>query len=66
MIKQILFGYVRHGLTAGAGYLLSHGLIDQSGAQVLASAMLAIAGVAWSTIEKMLANYDQETMQRGK
>ena len=39
-------------------YLLSHGLIDQSGAQILISAVLALAGVAWSTVSKMLAAYE--------
>jgi hypothetical protein len=58
MIKAIILGYVRHGLTVGAGYLLAHGLVDQAGGQILASAGLAIAGVAWSTFSKLAANYE--------
>lgn len=70
MIRQILLGYLRHALTMGAGYLLSHGLVDQSGIQILASAVLAIAGVAWSTMQKVAADYEQQlarkVMQAGK
>jgi len=58
MIKNILFGYLRHLLTAAAGYLLAHGLVDQAGGQILASAGLAIAGVAWSTGQKLASSYE--------
>lgn len=54
LLKQIITGYLRHGLTALAGYLLAHGLIQQADQQVLISALLAIAGVAWSTINKVI------------
>ncbi len=54
LLKQILIGYLRHGLTALAGYLLAHGLIQQADQQVLISALLALAGVAWSTINKVM------------
>ena len=58
LLKTILLGYARHGLTAAAGYLLAHGLIQQADQQVLISAALALAGVAWSTIDKVLQNYE--------
>ena len=64
MLKQILLGSIRHLLTAGAGYLLAHGLIDQAGGQVLASAGLAIAGVAWSMAQKLMANYELELAKK--
>jgi len=64
MIKSIALAYVRHGLTAAAGYLLAHGLIDQAGGQVLASAGLAIAGLAWSAGQKMFANYELELAKK--
>jgi hypothetical protein len=54
LLKQILVGYLRHGLTALAGYLLARGLIQQADQQVFISAMLALAGVAWSTINKVI------------
>jgi hypothetical protein len=54
LLKQILVGYLRHGLTALAGYLLAHGLIQQADQQVLISAVLALAGVGWSTINKVI------------
>lgn len=58
LLKSILLGYLRHGLTIAAGYLLAHGLIQQADQQVLISAVLALAGVAWSTINKVIQ--DQE------
>jgi len=58
LIKSILLGYARHGLTAAAGYLLAHGLIQQADEQVLISAGLAIAGVTWSTINKLIHDYE--------
>jgi len=58
LLKTILTAYLRHAITLAAGYLLSHGMIDQSGAQVMASAVLALAGVAWSTVSKLLADYE--------
>ena len=64
LLKQILVGYLRHGITIAAGYLLSHGLIDQSGAQILASTALALAGVAWSTAGKLLANYELQAARK--
>ena len=64
LLKQILIGYLRHAITIVAGYLLSHGLIDQSGAQVMASAVLALAGLAWSTISKLLADYELQRARK--
>jgi len=58
LFKTILLGYARHGLTAAAGYLLAHGLIQQADQQVLISAALALAGVAWSTLDKVIQNYE--------
>lgn len=58
LFKQILSGYVRHGLTAFAGYLFARGLIQQGDQQILISAALAIAGVAWSTANKVIHDYE--------
>ena len=63
LLKTILAGYLRHGITIAAGYLLNHGLIDQSGAQVLASAVIALAGLAWSTSSKLIADYELRLAQ---
>jgi hypothetical protein len=56
LLKSILIGYIRHGLTAFAGYLFARGLVQQSDQQVLISAGVALAGVAWSTVNKLLQN----------
>jgi uncharacterized membrane protein YjjB (DUF3815 family) len=58
MIKTIILGLVRHALTGACGYLISHGLVDQAGSQVLAGAVLGIAGVAWSAGQKLLQKYE--------
>lgn len=54
LLKSILLGYLRHALTVAAGYLLAHGLIQQADQQVLISAGLALAGIAWSTVNKLI------------
>lgn len=54
LLKQILTAYLRHALTGLAGYLLAHGLIQQADQQVLISALLALAGIAWSTVNKVI------------
>ncbi|HEX4083342.1 MAG TPA: hypothetical protein VHY22_00420 [Chthoniobacteraceae bacterium] len=58
LLKSILSGYARHGLTAAAGFLLAHGIIQQADQQIIISAGLALAGVAWSTVSKFLQNYE--------
>jgi hypothetical protein len=65
LLKPILLGYVRHGLTVGAGYLLAHGLVQQSDTQVIVSAGLALAGVAWSTINKLIQSHELRKAQNG-
>jgi hypothetical protein len=64
LLKNILLGYVRHGLTLAAGYLLGRGLIDQAGGEVLLSAGMALAGVAWSTGQKLAANLELEIARK--
>jgi len=54
LLKSILLGYLRHALTVAASYLLAHGLIQQADQQVLISAGLALAGIAWSTVNKLI------------
>jgi len=58
LLKTILLGYARHALTAAAGYLLAHGLIQQADQEVLVSAGLALTGIAWSTANKVLHDYE--------
>jgi hypothetical protein len=65
LLQSIFLGYVRHALTLCAGYLLAHGLIDQAGGQVLAAAGVALAGVAWSTVQKFAAHYELRLAKSG-
>jgi hypothetical protein len=66
LFKVILFGYLRHGLTIASGYLLAHGFIEQSDTQVLMSAGLGLAGVAWSTGSKIVQNYELQKAREGQ
>jgi hypothetical protein len=58
LLKSILLSYIRHALTLAAGYLLAHGLITQADGQLLLSAGLTLAGVAWSTAQKFAAQLE--------
>ena len=64
LLKPILLAYLRHALTAAAGYLLAHGLIQQTDQQVLISAALALAGVAWTTFDKLAATYELQKARK--
>ena len=48
----ILNGLVRHILTAGGGYLVAKGMIDEGSVETLVGAIITIAGVVWSAIAK--------------
>lgn len=51
--KQVLTGWVRHGLTIAAGYLAAHGLqVDDGTMQLVAAAIVAVIGVGWSAMHK--------------
>jgi len=65
LLKAILLGYARHGLTIAAGYLLAHGLIQQADQQVFISAALALAGVAWSTMNKLIHDSELREARNG-
>jgi len=58
LLKPLLLAYLRHSLTIASGYLLAHGLIQQTDQQVVISASLALAGVAWTTVDKLLTTYE--------
>jgi hypothetical protein len=60
LFKTIFLGWVRHGMTVGGVYLVNHGIVDQAGAQVLAGAVVAIAGLAWSAAQKVIAEKERQ------
>ncbi len=47
MSKKIQ-GIIRHILTAGAGWLIGKGYVDESTAMEIVGGILGIVGVAWS------------------
>ena len=53
MDAKILFGLItRHALTALGGVLVSRGLIESTDIEGLTGAVLLIAGVIWSVLQK--------------
>lgn len=53
MIQQIVFGILRHLLTAGGGILITRGVTDAAGVETLVGSIIAIAGVLWSATHKV-------------
>jgi hypothetical protein len=49
---SVLNGLVRHILTAGGGYLVAKGMIDEGGMETVIGAIIALAGVVWSALAK--------------
>jgi|TARA_R100001244_G_scaffold928_2_gene1631 hypothetical protein len=49
---SVLNGLVRHILTAGGGYLVAKGMIDEGGMETVVGAIIALAGVVWSALAK--------------
>lgn len=48
-------GLIRHGLTTGAGILVTHGVIGSSDSEAVVGAVMALIGVIWSIASKRLA-----------
>lgn len=52
MTWEMTAGLLRHVLTAGGGILASKGVIGASDVEIVAGAVVALAGVVWSMIAK--------------
>ena len=52
MNKDTIFGIIRHVLTFGGGYLVAKGVFDQAALNAVVPAVITIAGVVWSMIDK--------------
>lgn len=50
MNKKKILGIVRHLLTAGGGYLVGQGIIDEALALEIIGAILTIVGTVWSYV----------------
>jgi hypothetical protein len=46
--KEFILSAIRHGLTLGAGYLVSKGLTDGSSADALVGGIMGTVAYAWS------------------
>ena len=64
LLKPILLAYLRHALTIASGYLLAHGLIQQTDQQILISAGLALGGIAWTTLDKLATDYELQKARK--
>lgn len=49
---SVLNGLVRHILTAGGGYLVAKGVIDEGTVETAVGAIITLAGVVWSALAK--------------
>jgi hypothetical protein len=56
MKRTIFLSAVRHFVTIAAGALATQGYIDGSQAEVLVGAVLGLAGIGWSVLEKSARN----------
>lgn len=52
MNAPILFGFLRHLITLGAGALASRGVIGENEVETTVGAVAALAAVIWSAVEK--------------
>jgi len=55
-LKEAAMGIVRHGLTTLGGILSASGYISDADATTAVGAVMALAGVGWSVVEKHLRN----------
>lgn len=60
-MQEYVTAVIRHGLTAGAGWLVTKGIIDQAGSTELIGAVVGAIGVAWSLWHKFLLNKASKT-----
>ena len=51
-VKEIVFGLVRHVLTAAGVYFVNEGQLEMTQAETLVGAIMTIAGIAWSIWQK--------------
>lgn len=54
--KSMAAGWLRHAATAGAGYLVTEGVIQHSQGDDFTGAVLFLGAVAWSGLQKYLSN----------
>lgn len=53
--KAVVGGFVRHLLTVAGGGFVSSGTLTAADLEIAVGAVLAIAGVVWSALEKRRA-----------
>jgi hypothetical protein len=51
-VRDILFGIIRHFATFGGGWLVAHGLLENSQLSGWVGSVCFLGGIAWSAFEK--------------
>lgn len=54
IVRKVVLGQLRHGLTALGGALVTAGYLGQGDSDTAMGAVMVLAGVAWSGVEKYL------------
>lgn len=52
MQKELILAFARHVLTFGGGFIAAKGVMDQALVNEAIGAIMTLAGVAWSAIDK--------------
>lgn len=52
MSREQVLGIVRHVLTFGSGFVIANGWVDESLAAEAITALMGVAGVVWSYLNK--------------
>ena len=52
MLKDVIFGFIRHGLTALGGAAMTKGLASGNEVNDAIGAVMILAGLVWSAIQK--------------
>lgn len=55
-MKEAIFGVIRHAVTTAGGAIVANGLVTSAQLETLAGALVIVAGVIWSIVEKKLRN----------
>lgn len=54
MSQEILNSAVRHVLTTGGSYLMTHGYISSGTWEIVSGLVLVVSSYAWSVVEKKM------------
>jgi hypothetical protein len=53
MNKEQVLGFIRHAFTFGGGIAVAKGILDEGTVTLIVGGVVAIAGIAWSIVDKI-------------